>query len=67
MKNPDYEEDKKSLDDPYNTNLNNDFQASSAMDCTGLIPAMPETDSELDAYKDLYPFLATAVKDTNVP
>ena len=61
MKNTDYEEDKKSLDDPYNTNLYKDFQVGSATDCTGLIPALPETDSELDAYKDMYPFLGQAM------
>lgn len=29
----------------------------SFQDCTGLIPAAPEDDSELENYEELYPFL----------
>lgn len=29
----------------------------SFQDCTGLIPAAPENDSELENYEELYPFL----------
>ena len=32
-------------------------QATSATDCTGLIPAAPLTPEELDSYEALYPFL----------
>ena len=34
-----------------------DIQACSATDCTGLIPALPETDAEFEHYQDLYPYL----------
>lgn len=30
--------------------------AASTQDCTGLIPAIPETVEELEAYKDIYQF-----------
>lgn len=35
-------------------------QACSTMDCTGLIPALPETEEELEAYEELYPYLTHA-------
>ena len=41
-----YNEDK----DDY---LNN--PAASAMECTGLIPALPETEAELEAYEEIFP------------
>ena len=34
-----------------------DIQACSATDCTGLIPALPETDAELEHYQELYHYL----------
>ena len=34
-----------------------DIQACSATDCTGLIPALPESDAELEHYQDLYHYL----------
>ena len=34
-----------------------DIQSCSATDCTGLIPALPETDAELEHYQDLYRYL----------
>lgn len=34
-----------------------DIQSCSATDCTGLIPALPETDAELEHYQDLYHYL----------
>ena len=34
-----------------------DIQACSATDCTGLIPALPETEAELEHYQDLYHYL----------
>lgn len=32
-------------------------KACSNMDCTGLIPAAPESAAELDHYQELYPFM----------
>lgn len=29
----------------------------SSMECTGLIPSLPETDDELESYEEMYPFL----------
>lgn len=40
--------------------------AASAMDCTGLIPSLPETQEELDSYENLYhylPHLSASSKD----
>lgn len=33
-----------------------DIQACSPMDCTGLIPSLPQSAAELESYEDLYPF-----------
>lgn len=33
------------------------LKTSSACDCTGLIPAAPVDDSEIEHYEELYPFL----------
>lgn len=38
-----------------------DVQACSTMDCTGLIPALPQSEAELEAYEDLYPYVTHAV------
>lgn len=40
-----------------------DRSLCSATDCTGLIPALPVTDSELDSYEALYHFLPKAKKE----
>ncbi len=42
-----------------------DIQACSTTDCTGLIPAAPETEAELEAYEDLYPYIprVKSIKD----
>ena len=37
-----------------------DIQACSSMDCTGLIPAKPNTEEELENYEELYPYLTKA-------
>ena len=37
-----------------------DIQACSATDCTGLIPALPQDEAEVEAYEDLYPYIAKA-------
>ena len=39
------------------TDLEFDIQSCSATDCTGLIPALPETDAEFEHYQDLYHYL----------
>ena len=36
---------------------NDDLRIFSSMECTGLIPALPEDESQLEAYEELYPFL----------
>ncbi|MDO4295780.1 MAG: hypothetical protein Q4D90_06435 [bacterium] len=33
------------------------FQAASTSDCTGLIPALPTSEAELESYEEMYPFL----------
>lgn len=35
-----------------------DVQACSATDCTGLIPAAPANQEELENYEEVYPYLA---------
>lgn len=37
-----------------------DIESCSSMDCTGLIPALPETEAEREAYEDLYPYITHA-------
>lgn len=37
------------------------LNTSSATDCTGLIPAAPAEEEELENYEELYPFLPKAV------
>ena len=41
-----------------------DIQACSATDCTGLIPALPETDAELEHYQELYHYLPDSPDQT---
>lgn len=41
----------------------NDFKASSGMDCTGLIPSAAKSEDELENYSELYDFLPKAVSD----
>lgn len=36
--------------------------AASSMDCTGLIPAAPNTDAELESYESVYHYLPPKVK-----
>ncbi|WP_394525546.1 hypothetical protein [Lacrimispora sp. JR3] len=43
-----------------NNNYDVDIQSCSAMDCTGLIPATPETEDEMEAYQDIYPYIPNA-------
>ena len=37
-----------------------DIQACSTMDCTGLIPSLPQDDAERESYEDLYPYITKA-------
>lgn len=34
-----------------------DTPIASSMECTGLIPALPETEEELEAYEDMFPYI----------
>ncbi len=40
-----------------------DIQAASAMECTGLIPALPASDAELESYAQLYHFPSDVYQD----
>ena len=40
-----------------------DIQSCSAMDCTGLIPSLPQSCAEVEHYNDLYQFLPEHVSD----
>ena len=37
--------------------------AASAMDCTGLIPSLPQTEEELKAYNDIVQYMPPAATD----
>ena len=37
-----------------------DNPVASSMDCTGLIPALPETETELEFYEEMLPYLTPA-------
>lgn len=37
--------------------------ASSAQDCTGLIPSLPTEKEEIESYEELYPFLPPRISD----
>ena len=52
-------ENKSPEKDPFDITL----QAWSTMDCTGLIPSLPQDEAEQEAYEDLYPYITMAVKD----
>lgn len=57
--NKEQKEPQKLKNDPYGCDTPGtlDIRASSAMECTGLIPAQPESLSEIEAYNELYPFM----------
>ena len=42
-----------------------DIQACSATDCTGLIPALPQDEAEVEAYEDIYPYITKHRKRRN--
>ena len=45
----------KTVQNPFD---DSDIQACSATDCTGLIPSLPQDEAEVEAYEDLYPYIA---------
>ena len=47
---------KKTSPDIKNDPWDVDIQACSTTDCTGLIPALPQDEAQLESYQDLYPF-----------
>ena len=49
---------KNTEKDPYDI----DIQACSTMDCTGLIPSLPQNDAERESYQELYPYITKAQK-----
>ena len=44
----------------HKNNYDIDIQACSSMDCTGLIPALPEDEAQREAYEELYPYITKA-------
>ena len=54
----------KIRNDPYGCDTPDglDIRASSTMDCTGLIPSLPESDAELESYAELYHYPADIFK-----
>lgn len=57
--------EKKTIhdDDPYLVEATSDSRACSSMDCTGLIPALPQSEAELKSYEELYPYITYPVKE----
>ena len=47
-----------------NTDVYRYIKPGSAQDCTGLIPAGPVDETELEAYEELYPFLPKVPEGT---
>lgn len=39
------------------------MKACSAMECTGLIPSLPQSDSELESYAEIYHYPADGARD----
>jgi hypothetical protein len=37
--------------------------AASSNDCTGLIPSLPQSDAEIEAYNDLYQYQPPVIKE----
>lgn len=49
----------------HNEDVDIDIQACSTMDCTGLIPALPQSEAELESYEDLYPYITYAASSND--
>lgn len=56
---------EKKKNDPYGCDDPDtlDIKASSMQDCTGLIPALPQSEAELESYAQLFPYTADALDD----
>lgn len=57
----------KSEEKAVDTFSNSYIDTCSANDCTGLIPALPQNEAEIESYEELYNFLPgmkDAAKDT---
>lgn len=54
---------KKTEKDPFDI----DIQACSTMDCTGLIPALPQDEEERESYENLYPYITKAKTGDDEP
>lgn len=67
MKKPEKTPDKPDpvRNDPYGCDDPDglDIRACSSTDCTGLIPALPQSDAELEAYAELYHYPADIFQD----
>ncbi len=59
-------EDTYIENDPYSCFMDDDrieMKAGSATDCTGLIPALPESEAELEAYAQMYHYPGDILED----
>lgn len=54
----------QAMKSPVNTDTFRNIQPGSSQDCTGLIPAGPVDETELEAYEELYPFLPKVPEGT---
>jgi len=52
---------KKKID--YKEDEDIDINACSAMDCTGLIPSLPQSEAELESYQDICKYEANLGKE----
>lgn len=50
-------------DEPPEDEFDIDIQSCSTMDCTGLIPSLPQSDAEVEHYNQLYKFLPDPLSD----
>lgn len=44
----------------HQNNYDIDLKTCSSMDCTGLIPSLPQSEAEEESYEELYPYTARA-------
>lgn len=44
-----------------------DTPIASSMECTGLIPALPETEAEMEAYEEMFPYLTPPLNNSKDP
>ena len=63
-------EDKKTPSRPINADkpiFEETMQVSSASECTGMIPAMPPMDEDMDAYRQIYNIPLSSTSDAPEP